>query len=48
MIVWVPLLILALIFTTKRKSGGERRVDLGFVIVILVLAWLAWSSQVYL
>ncbi|CAG0937360.1 hypothetical protein TFLX_06286 [Thermoflexales bacterium] len=48
MIVWIPLLVLALVFTTKRKNGSGRRVDLGFVIVILILAWLAWSSQVYL
>jgi hypothetical protein len=38
MIVWIPLLVLALVFTTaKRKSSDKRRGDLGFVIVILVL-----------
>ena len=49
MIVWIPLLVVALVFTTaKHKSSDKRRGDLGFVIVILVLAWLAWSAQAYL
>lgn len=49
MIALIPLLVIALVFTTqKHKNEGKRRGDLGFVILILVVAWLAWGSQVYL
>ncbi len=49
MVVLIPLLVIALIFAArKRKSSDESRGDLGFVIVILVLAWMVWSAQTYL
>ncbi len=45
MAVWLPLLILILVLTTSRKSGHERKGDLGYVVVILVVALLAWGVR---
>ncbi len=45
MAVWLPLLILILVLTTIRKNGHERKGDLGFVVVILVVALLAWGIR---
>jgi hypothetical protein len=45
MAVWLPLLIVFLILTTLRKGGHRRKVDLGFVVVILILTLVAWSGN---
>jgi hypothetical protein len=45
MTVWLPLLIVFLILGTLRKGGDGRKVDLGFVVVILVLTLIAWSGN---
>ena len=41
MATWLPILILILVLSTIRKNGHERKGDLGFVVVILVVALLA-------
>ena len=41
MAAWLPILILILVLTLIRKSGHERKLDLGYVVVILVVALLA-------
>ncbi len=41
----LSLLIVILVLGTLRKSGHERKGDFGFVVMILVLALLIWSSQ---
>ena len=45
MAVWLPLLILVLVLSTIHRGGRERKGDLGFVVVILVLTLLVWGSQ---
>ena len=41
MATWLPILILILVLSMIRKSGHERKIDLGYVVVILVVALLA-------
>lgn len=41
----LPLLILLLVLSVVRKGGHERKGDLSFVVVVLVLALLAWGMQ---
>ena len=49
MIILIPLLVIALLFAArKHRNSGESRGDFGFVIVILVLVWMVWSTQTYL
>lgn len=45
MAVWLPLLILILVLSTLRRGSHARKGDLGFVVVILVLALLVWGSH---
>jgi hypothetical protein len=45
MAVWLPILILILVLATIRKSGHERKGDLGFVVVILVIALLVLGTR---
>ena len=45
MAAWLPLLILILVLSMIRKSGHERKGDLGYVVVILVVALLALSIR---
>ena len=45
MLVWLPLLIVFLVLGTLSKGGHRRKVDLGFVVVILVLTLIAWSAN---
>ena len=45
MAVWLPLLIVFLVLGTLRKGGHGRKVDVGFVVVVLVLALIAWSGN---
>ncbi len=41
----LPLLILLLVLGTIRKGSHEHKGDLGFVVIVLVLALLAWGLQ---
>ena len=45
MAVWLPLLIVFLVLGALSKSGHGRKVDLGFVVVILVLTLIAWGGN---
>ncbi len=42
---WLPLLLVVLVLGCTRKSANGRRCDLGFVVVILSIALLAWQLQ---
>ena len=45
MLVWLPLLVVFLVLGTLRKGMHGSKVDLGFVVVILVLTLVAWSGN---
>ncbi len=45
MAAWLSLLILILVLTAIRKGGHAHKGDLGFVVVILVVALLAFSMR---
>lgn len=45
MVVWLPLLIVFLVLGTLRKGVHGSKVDLGFVVLILVLTLMAWSAN---
>ena len=45
MLAWLPLLIVVLVLGALRKGVHGSKVDLGFVVVILVLTLVAWSGN---
>ena len=45
MAVCLSLLVVFLVLGTLSKGGHGRKVDLGFVVVILVLTLIAWSGN---
>ena len=45
MAIWLPILILVLVLATIHKGGHERKGDLGFVVVILVIAALVLGTR---
>jgi hypothetical protein len=45
MAILLPILIAALVLVTLTKSGHKRKLDLGFLIMILVAALLLGSAQ---
>ncbi len=45
MIAVLPFIILLLVIGSLRKGSRARKWDLGLVIFLLVIAWLAWGAQ---
>jgi hypothetical protein len=45
MALWLPILLVVLVFSCGRKSATGRRCDLGFVVVILSVALLLAQLQ---
>jgi hypothetical protein len=45
MAILLPILIVALVLVTLSKSGPKRKLDLGFLIMILVAALLLSSAH---
>jgi hypothetical protein len=41
MAVWLPILLVVLVFSCARKAGTGRRCDLGLVVVMLSVALIA-------
>jgi hypothetical protein len=41
MAIWLPLLLVVLVFSCARKSATGRRCDLGLVVVMLSVALIA-------
>ena len=45
MAIWLPILLVVLVFSCGRKSTAGRRCDLAFVVVMLSLALLVLQLQ---
>jgi hypothetical protein len=45
MALWLPLLLVVLVFSCGRKASNGRRCDLGLVVVMLSLALLVMQLQ---
>ena len=45
MALWLPLLLVVLVFSCGRKAGNGRRCDLGLVVVMLSVALIAMQLK---
>jgi len=45
MTLWLPLLLVVLVFSCGRKAGMGRRCDLGLVVVMLSVALIAMQLK---
>ena len=47
MAIWLPLLLVVLVFSCGHKAGSGRRCDLGLVVVMLSLVMLVLQLQAH-